>query len=187
MVLPDHAVFALRYSEELKALADLRPVVAHSAQRVGIVEQPVNPIDVDAAIVATRCDAALISLLGNDLFAAAADGRVELSEVAAATAALYEVVRGIALAAPRTFVLLYGYPYKDQNARNRLALQALNAAITSVVASVSIISGCRTIELIDEGALLAPDDWPRDDIHPFESGYIKIADEIIRLMNQEVA
>lgn len=134
-----------------------------------------------AQALAAECDAVLISLLGNDLFAAARDGHIETSEVAAAAGALYEVVRSIAIAAPRTFVLLYGYPYHDSNVRNILALEALDGAIEAVVETVRVVTGSR-IETIDERRIVSRSDWPGDDIHPLESGYIAIADEVARRM-----
>lgn len=131
--------------------------------------------------LASECDAALVSLLGNDLFQAAADGRVELPEIAAAGAAMYEVIRSVAQCCPRVFVLLYGYPYRDRDARKMLALLGLDAAIRSVCECVraTLVTAPR-IETLDERALLSRDDWPGDDIHPFESGYLKLADEILR-------
>ena len=54
MVLPNHAVFALCYGKDLHTLANLRPEVAHAFQRVGVVEQPIDPVGINAAIVAAR-------------------------------------------------------------------------------------------------------------------------------------
>lgn len=132
---------------------------------------------VDAQISAGAAEAVLISLGGNDLFKAAADGIVDDAEIAALCVNLAHVLYELSILSNRTFVLLYGYPYRDVRAQALMALQRLNAVIASTVQTVNEIHGVH-IETIDEGQYLTPDDWPGDDIHPFESGYAKIGAEI---------
>ncbi len=180
--LPHSRIRSNAIAEELGTPAEMRLAVSGStalhwaADRDGWLTRALER--------AGRCDAALVSLLGNDLFEAASDGRVDTAEVAASTAALFSVVSRVAATAPRTFVLLYGYPFFDNSARKMIALGLLDAAIASVCLVAGEVTGAR-IETIDERKILSRSDWPGDDIHPFESGYRKIGAEIRRRMTEE--
>ena len=134
-----------------------------------------------AQISAGEADATLISLCGNDLFKMAADGVVDDSEIAQMGCHLTHVLTELALPSRRTFVMLYGYPFKDVRAQALMAVQRLDAFIAATAAAVAEIHNIK-IETIDERLILLPEDWPGDDIHPFESGYFRLADEIDRRM-----
>lgn len=128
------------------------------------------------------CEAALVSLLGNDLFAASADGNVTVAEIAASIAALYEVLHTLSGLPQRLFVLLYGQPFQQPTPEQARGLALLNEAITACANTVALITG-NPIEFIDESKILDASDWPGDDIHPFESGYRKIGAELLRRLD----
>jgi len=132
-----------------------------------------------AEVSASEADATLISLLGNDLFAAAKDGKVTVVEIIASVSALFEVLRTLSSVSKRTFVLLYGQPYHEPSLIQIEGVKWLNSAIVSCAKTVSAITGNK-IEFIDEDTILERSDWPGDDIHPFESGYVKIGREIMK-------
>lgn len=135
-----------------------------------------------AQLAAQDAEATLISLGGNDLFKAAQDGHVEDAEIAALCCHVFHVLEELALPSKRTFVLLYGYPFMTVDAHKLMAVTRLNAFIAGVARTVAALHGVR-IETLDERMILIPEDWPGDDIHPFESGYIKIAEEILRRLD----
>lgn len=131
-------------------------------------------------------DAVLVSLLGNDLFAAASDGNVTVAEIAASIAALYEVLHTLSGLPRRLFVLLYGQPYRSPTPEQARGLALLNDAIKACANTVSMITD-NAIEFIEEDAILDASDWPGDDIHPFESGYRKIGAELLRRLDADPA
>lgn len=128
---------------------------------------------------ASGCEAVLVSLLGNDLFAASADGNVTVAEIAASLAALYEVLHTLSGLPRRMFVLLYGQPFPQPTPEQARGLALLKEAIIACANTVALITG-NPVEFLDESEILAPSDWPGDDIHPFESGYRKIGAEFLR-------
>ncbi|HPS07328.1 MAG TPA: SGNH/GDSL hydrolase family protein [Kiritimatiellia bacterium] len=135
-----------------------------------------------AVLAAASCDAALISLGGNDLFKIARDGNIEDAEIARTTCFLYDVISMIALAVPRTFVLLYGYPFSKPDAQKMMAVARLDAFISAISGAAGEIRRAR-VETLDERLVLLPQDWPGDDIHPFRSGYERIGDELLRRLS----
>ena len=109
----------------------------------------------------TPADVVIISLLGNDAFAALADGVATPQEIIAGIAALRHVIE--AVRKPRTIVMLYADPFCGSDIRKAIACSLLNVAI------VTAIPG--GVEILDLRTVLGPQHFDGADIHPTRAGH----------------
>ena len=113
----------------------------------------------------TPADLVILSLLGNDAFAALADGTVTPDEICAGIAALRRVVETVRKA--HTIVLLYADPFVGRDIRSAIACPLLNAAICG-----ALPEGVKTF---DTRRVLLPEHFDGRDIHPNRAGHEAIA------------
>jgi lysophospholipase L1-like esterase len=113
----------------------------------------------------TSADVVIISLLGNDAFAAIADGTVTPDEVSAGVSALRRTVETVRKA--RTIVLLYADPFCGRDIRSAIACPLLNAAICGALPD--------GVETFDTRSVLLPHHFDGRDIHPNRAGHEAIA------------
>lgn len=113
----------------------------------------------------TRADVVILSLIGNDAFAALADGIVTPEEVSAGLSALRRVVETVRKG--RTIVILYADPFCGRDPRLAIACQLLNAAICGLLPD--------GVETFDTRTVLRPEHFDGRDIHPNRSGHESIA------------
>lgn len=117
----------------------------------------------------TPADVVILSLLGNDAYAALADGTVTPEEVEAGVAALRRVIETVRKS--RTIVLLYADPFSGRDARSAIACPLLNAAICSALPD--------GVETFDTRRVLLPQHFDGRDIHPTRAGHEAIADGLV--------
>lgn len=113
-----------------------------------------------------QADVVILSLLGNDAFAALSDGTVTPEEVSAGVASLRRVVETVRKS--RTIVLLYADPFCGRDLRSAVACPLLNAAICSALPA--------GVETFDARTVLRPEHFDGSDIHPNRAGHEAIAD-----------
>jgi hypothetical protein len=113
----------------------------------------------------TPADAVILSLLGNDAFAALADGTVTPEEISAGVSALRRTVETVRKA--RTIVLLYADPFGGRDIRSAIVCPLLNAAIVSTLPP--------GVETFDTRSVLRPEHFDGSDIHPNRAGHEAIA------------
>lgn len=117
--------------------------------------------------MSTRCDAVVLSLGGNDAFAALNnDGKITEDEISAMLTAVSSVVGLLTAKFKEVYVVLYANPYPG-NWRSAFGSMMLNAALISAMPS--------TVRLIHSSAVLIDADFPGTGIHPNRSGYEKLA------------
>jgi lysophospholipase L1-like esterase len=116
----------------------------------------------------TPADVVILSLLGNDAFAALADGVATPQEILAGIAALRHVIETVRK--PRTIVLLYADPFCGSDIRKAIACSLLNVAI------VTAIPG--GVEILDLRTVLGPPHFDGVDIHTNKVGQEAIAEAI---------
>ena len=121
----------------------------------------------------TRADVAIISLLGNDAFAAVADGRVTSEEVDQGVAALRAVITSAGK--KRTIVLLYTDPSGGEDKRSAVVCSLLNAAIRGALPPRA--------EYFDTQSVLRPEHFNWPDIHPNKEGHQAIAAGLREMLN----
>jgi lysophospholipase L1-like esterase len=114
----------------------------------------------------TSADVVILSLLGNDAFAALADGTVTPDEVSAGVSALRRMVETVRKA--RTIVLLYADPFGGKDVRSAIACPLLNAAICGALP--------KGVETFDSRTVLRPEHFDGRDIHPNRAGHEAIAE-----------
>jgi lysophospholipase L1-like esterase len=129
-------------------------------------------------VVQTPADVVILSLLGNDAFAALADGVATPQEIVAGVAALRHVIETVRK--PRTIVLLYADPFCGSDIRKAIACSLLNVAIGTAVPD--------GVEILDLRTVLGPQHFDGVDIHPNKAGHEAIARRIAELIGikQEV-
>jgi lysophospholipase L1-like esterase len=113
----------------------------------------------------TQADAVILSLLGNDAFAALADGVATPQEIIAGVKALRHVIETVRK--PRTIVLLYADPFCGSDIRKALACSLLNVAIETATPE--------GVEILDLRTVLGPQHFGGTDIHPTRAGHEAIA------------
>lgn len=113
----------------------------------------------------TQADVVILSLLGNDAFAALSDGTVTPEEVSVGVSALRRVVKTVRKA--RTIVLLYADPYSGRDLRSAIACPLLNAAICGALPD--------GVDTFDSRTVLRPAHFDGRDIHPNRAGHDAIA------------
>lgn len=107
----------------------------------------------------------ILSLLGNDAFAALSDGSVTPDELVAGATALRWVIETARKA--RTIVMLYADPFSGTDQKAAVVCQLLNAAI-----EYSLPNG---VETFDTRTVLRPEHFDGHDIHPNRAGHEAIA------------
>lgn len=123
--------------------------------------------------VNTSADVLVMSLLGNDAFAAIADGTVTTDEVVTGLQHLRAVVSR--LLRQRTIVLLYADPFCGANPQTAMAVPMLNGAIRTALWGLPVV-------FADTGAWLKPEHFDARDIHPTRAGYAVIAAELGKML-----
>jgi len=113
----------------------------------------------------TQAETVILSLLGNDAFAALADGTVTPDEVIAGVTALRYVVETVRKG--RTIVLLYADPFCGRDPRSAIACPLLNSAICGALPA--------GVETFDTRSVLRPEHFDGRDIHPNRAGHEAIA------------
>lgn len=117
-----------------------------------------------------KIDAVFVSLGGNDLFRDYADGKLTTEE---GLSIMQDIKTAIShIPHHKVIALVYGDPYKGTNPLS------LSAVIGIEIAFKIITHGMTNVALISESKILTNDDWCGTDIHPNESGYLKIAEAI---------
>jgi lysophospholipase L1-like esterase len=113
----------------------------------------------------TEADVVILSLLGNDAFAALADGSVTPDELVAGVTNLRRVVATVRKA--RTIVLLYADPFCGADIKYAVMCPLLNAAICAALPS--------GVETFDTRTVLRAEHFDGRDIHPNRVGHEAIA------------
>jgi lysophospholipase L1-like esterase len=120
--------------------------------------------------LATPCDCIIVSLLGNDAFAAWGDKNITPQEIETGRAALSNVVSRLRSRGVPVFVMLYANPYPT-DWKKFLATMAINAAIASACPAGTqyIHSSCA----LNDSAC-----WANGDYHPSFEGHVRLANYI---------
>ena len=126
---------------------------------------------------ATNCHAPVVwvSLGGNDVGAALADGRIDVIERISIVARLYDAV--FALAQHRRLVVgtLYADPFQGARADYAEGAELLDSGISNIVALACGAAGTPWA-LLDERAVLGREDYDGSgDLHPGACGYTNLA------------
>lgn len=145
--------------------------------------------DIDGRLTGV-CDApaniAVGSLLGNDAFAALADGQITLDEALPSLAALALVLSRISREMP-VLLMLYPNPFMGVPAVHPEAeqgVQRLNAAISAVAQVVNSATPCGLVMLLNLGTVLRPEHFDGLDIHPNEAGYQAMGAAVLDLIER---
>jgi len=118
-------------------------------------------------------DKVIVSLLGNDLRHAMADG-LTLSEIGRAALDLHRVVRRIKSHRCRPILLLYADPHRGRNATTTAGV----ALMRLILRTLARLSGCG---ILDTAAILRDEHFlPGPGIHPTEAGHRAIANHILK-------
>jgi lysophospholipase L1-like esterase len=117
-----------------------------------------------------QADVVILSMLGNDAFAAIADGTVTPEEISAGLTALHRVVATVRKS--RTIVLLYADPFSGRDLRAAIACPLLNGAICGALPP--------GVETFDTRLVLRPEHFDGSDIHPNRAGHEAIAAALLR-------
>lgn len=137
---------------------------------------PANPWLSEALQLAKECDSVFISIGGNDLFRDYIDGKVTREEAERICADIRDIVTRFS--DKRVFLLVYGDPYKGTE------MMSIAGVICITIAYRLFTQDLPYVILVLETSLLSPDDWCGHDIHPNESGYLKIAEFIRKEMEK---
>ena len=121
----------------------------------------------------TEADTVIVSLGGNDLRAAATDGRASLAEVNNGLRAMRTVLEAVQRLL--TIVILYTDPYCGRNAQARIGVPALNGLIRWAGAALPIFYA-------DLGEWLTAEHFDGVDFHPTGAGYVVIAERMQKLV-----
>jgi lysophospholipase L1-like esterase len=113
----------------------------------------------------TPADVVILSLLGNDAFAALADGVATPQEIMAGVSALRHVIETVRKS--RTIVLLYADPFCGSDIRKAVACSLLDMAIVSALPD--------GVEKLDLRTVLGPQHFDGVDIHTNKAGHEAIA------------
>ena len=130
----------------------------------------------ESAVEAAKdADAVIVSLLGNDAFAAFADGRIDPSEIQEGHKNLRAVVEKFT--GKRIIVMLYAIP-RIPDFRAVIGLCLLNGAIRSACTGL-------TVEFADTQKWLTPDQVVGMPPHPTTEGWRVIRENMEQLINRE--
>lgn len=134
----------------------------------------------------TSADVVVISLLGNDVFAALSDGVVtphEISEGVSNLAKVISIVRK-----PRTIVFLYTNPFKGRSAEESARGDIICALLNGAIRMACGVGGgiLNTISLFDTGLVLQPQHFDGKDIHPNQEGQEMIATALKIILNEDI-
>lgn len=134
-----------------------------AADRCGMLTKAVN----------TPSKTVIISLIGNDVLAAVADGNITVDEVAGAYKNFTYVLH--MLQRERTLVMLYADPYCGTNESTRFIVLMINAALRAL---------CRDkVEFVDCSPVLTPLHFHGTDmLHPNKAGHGQIAKVIAEML-----
>lgn len=134
----------------------------------------------------TAADVVVISLLGNDVFAALSDGVVTPYEIGGGISNLSKVISIVSK--PRTIVFLYTNPFKgrsaEESARGDIICALLNGAIRVSCDRSSVYSS--QTSLFDTGLVLQPQHFDGKDIHPNQEGQEMIATALKIILNEDI-
>jgi len=145
----------------LGILADLRQAVAGSTAKQWAMDFEGRL----SKAAATDADVAILSLLGNDVFAALGDGIITPAEISDGITNFRSVVERVRK--KRTIVILYTDPFFGRDKRFAYICPLLNATIR-----LSCPSG---VEFFDTSLVLRPEHFDGVDIHPNLKGHEAIA------------
>lgn len=138
------------------------------------------------AVCASSADIAVGSLLGNDAFAALADGKITIDEALPSLAALALVLSRISRTR-RVLLMLYPNPYMGVPSIHPEAAEGvrlLNAAIDAVAKVVNSTTAAYPIMLLDLGSVLRTEHFDGQDIHPNEAGYQAMGVAVLDLIDR---
>ncbi|HOR97090.1 MAG TPA: SGNH/GDSL hydrolase family protein [Kiritimatiellia bacterium] len=138
------------------------------------------------SVCLSDADIAVGSLLGNDVFAALADGKVTLDETLRSMAALAIVLSRIAHTKP-VLLMLYPNPYMgvpDKHPEAAEGVRRLNAAIGCVADVINASIGNHPVMPLDLGTVLRPEHFDGVDIHPNEAGYQAMAAAVMDVIGR---
>jgi len=129
----------------------------------------------------TPSDVLILSLLGNDAFAALAAGfnLLTAEQVEKAYVSLHAVVAQLCEGRQRSIVLLYPDPFNGRNSQYDVGLPLLNGAIRSACAVQA-----HAIEFVDLGEWLTPGDFNGTDMHPTRAGHQIIAQNLTAYLSK---
>lgn len=127
----------------------------------------------------TPADVVILSLLGNDMRAALADGTITLQELRIGIASFRQVLARTN--AGRTIVLLYADPSGGRDPRMGVAVELLNQMIR-----LAAFSARHHVETLDTRCVLCADNFlGGDGLHPNKAGHEAIAWRIKQLLEDE--
>lgn len=123
----------------------------------------------------TKGQILILSLMGNDMFAALKDGTVTLAEMFIALTSMRKVVS--TLLRRRTFVFLYSDPYWGEKEGAAEIVAQLNGAIQAACLGLGV-------EFFDTAAVLRKEHFDGVDIHPNTAGQKAIADGLMHTLKE---
>lgn len=123
--------------------------------------------------VNTEADVVILSLLGNDAFAAIQDGVITMEEINIALNSMRDVLH--AVRKKRNFVLLYTDPFFGTNPTSGVGCALLNSLISWVVPSF--------VEVVVTSDFLIDANFDGFDIHPNLSGHEAVASFLRHVLN----
>ncbi len=119
-------------------------------------------------------DTVIISLMGNDAFAALQDGHVSTAEVLAAISNMRKVVKSFTRLKKRVFVLQYSSPFYPGNKR----FVEGGKAVGQINSAIEVACHFLPVEFIHTPTALLEEHFDGTDIHPNEAGHKALADYI---------
>lgn len=132
------------------------------------------------SVCQSDANVAVGSLLGNDAFAAIADGQITAGEALSALSALTLTLYRIAREMP-VVLMLYPNPFMgvfSTHPDSAVGVMRMNTAITTVAQSINGTTNAGPILLIDLGTVLRQEHFDGIDIHPNEAGYAAMAQAV---------
>jgi len=127
-----------------------------------------------STIEVMECDAVVMSLGGNDLLHAIADGMLTTSEIVTMLTSINTVLTRIKCFKKRLIVILYANPKADRQDM-AIGVKLLNAMIRQMAPADTEFIDCSTFLTSEDFYLLGG-------IHPNTKGYAKIAAEVERIL-----
>lgn len=125
-------------------------------------------------------DTVIVSLLGNDMRRAVADGNLEGGEVFSAVRSLMGVVDKIKARGAKVVLLIYADPYRGKDSATKHGV----ALMRTLLKGVSFVQACESFDTTD--ILVEPGHFDGVDIHPTEMGHRAIAEYVSRTFGGEV-
>lgn len=121
-------------------------------------------------------DTVIISLIGNDLRRAVADGNLETGELFVAVQSLIGVVNKVKAKGAKVTLLLYADPFNGKDSATKTGV----ALMRTMLKGVAFMLQCDTLDTAKILTLL--DHFDGCDIHPTEKGHRAIAEYINKTM-----